>query len=500
MILFRFDVIIPSNKTSALMLSVRCLPAKADALNDNSRFCGADVGAMTVESFPISYTKMPDHCMDLKDLYPSGPVVFSESTLTKADYRRIILEEYKNILVFCRVFKSLSVSQTRDYLRDPKFIVGNKRRFDSSHKHGTLTEDNTTFEKNTGTYRFSKYGTNFNIWYYAPSILDSAKKYICLSWTESTWKSYRTAWDSLFSFLKHIGSPLVLPLTFDVIVKYVNYLILWRQVKVATARSYLSAVKTLHKLNKCEFGQFEDYQLYLFLRGLENWEATLNLPTLNRNVMSFNVLKLLGQSLSKSEYCNFDIIVIWTACLLCFWTSARFGELISTSESNLDLIRAVTWNKLKFSTEENYTLFVPIPKTSEEKEGFIVDILSYSDLRYCPVNFINKLFDQCEALNKARANDMLFVLADGTLLNMRFMNSLLEKCLRPFFPDPNIKFTCHSFRSGLPSLMSANPHLFSEEDIMTSCRWKSNSCKRYTRLRGFKQRNILGRVQKLLQK
>ncbi len=118
--MFKFDLIVPS---SALMLSVRCLPAKANAPNDNSRFCGADVGALTVESFPISYTKMHDHCMDFKDLYPSGPVVLSESALTKAYYRRIILEEYKNILVFCRVFKSLSVSQTRDYLRDPKFDV-----------------------------------------------------------------------------------------------------------------------------------------------------------------------------------------------------------------------------------------------------------------------------------------------------------------------------------------------------------------------------------------
>ena len=72
---------------------------------------------------------------------------------------------------------------------------------------------------------------------------------------------------------------------------------------------------------------------------------------------------------------------------------STFGEFISTSESSLDLIRAVTWNKLKFSSEENYTLFVPIPKTLEEKEDFIVDILSYSDLRYCPINFINKLFD-----------------------------------------------------------------------------------------------------------
>ena len=52
-------------------------------------------------------------------------------------------------------------------------------------------------------------------------------------------------------FLKHFGPPLVLPLTFDVIVKYVNYLILWRQVKVAPVKSYLSAVV---KSIQCEFG------------------------------------------------------------------------------------------------------------------------------------------------------------------------------------------------------------------------------------------------------
>lgn len=493
-------MIVPPNKASGLMLCVRCLPAKAVVLNENSRFTGHDVGGMTIETFVVSTTKMPDHCMDIKDFFPCGPVVFSEEPLSHADYRKTVLTDFPNLMIFCRVLANLTLNQCRDYIRDPKFPTGNKHRFDPSHKHSSNLPDDSTFNKSTGTHMFSKYGPNFNVWYYAPSIQHSAKKYICLSWTDSTWKSYRTAWDSLFSFLKHIGSPLVLPLTFDVIVKYVNYLILWRKVKVVTAKSYLSAVKTLHKLNKCEFGQFEDYHLYLFLKGLDNWEATLNLPTLNRNVMTFSVLKLLGQSLSKSEYCKFDINVIWTACLICFWSSTRFGELISTNENSLDLIRAVTWDKLNFSSEQNYTLFVPIPKTSEEKEGFIVDILSYSDSRYCPINYINILFNQCEALNKARANDLLFVLADGTLLNMRFMNILLEKCLRPYFSDPNVKFSCHSFRSGLPSLMSANPHLFSEEDIMTSCRWKSNSCKRYTRLRGFKQRNIMGRVHKLLQK
>lgn len=170
------------------------------------------------------------------------------------------------------------------------------------------------------------------------------------------------------------------------------------------------------------------------------------------------------------------------------------------TQSSIDYIRCITWSKIKFSTDSSFTLFLALPKTSDEPEGVVIDLIAYRDTRYCPIFNLTKLLKECETMKRNGDNDMIFRFESGQLLTMSKMNILLKNIKQIHFPDKAYNWTCHSFRSGLPSYMSSKPDLFSEEDIKVTCRWKGISFKRYTRTRGIAQRTIMTRVHNSLLK
>ena len=84
----------------------------------------------------------------------------------------------------------------------------------------------------------------------------------------------------------------------------------------------------------------------------------------------------------------------------------------------------------------------------------------------------------------------VFMLFDEDLLTLSTLNALLSKFLDHYFPPNFGKFLCHSFRAGLPSMMAANPNLFSKEETMEVGRWSSDAFLRYTRLHGIRAKSI----------
>ena len=85
-------------------------------------------------------------------------------------------------------------------------------------------------------------------------------------------------------------------------------------------------------------------------------------------------------------------------------------------------------------------------------------------------------------------------MSNGDLFTMSKMNSLLSLFLNHYFPPGFGKFLCHSFRAGLPSMMAANPNLFSKEETMEVGRWSSDAYLRYTRLHGIRSKSIFNKI------
>ena len=81
-------------------------------------------------------------------------------------------------------------------------------------------------------------------------------------------------------------------------------------------------------------------------------------------------------------------------------------------------------------------------------------------------------------------DDPVFRLSSGELVTHDFMNDLLERLLRPHFPDALGKWSCHSFRAGVVSYMIGNPSTFNLWEAKIWGGWDSDTVDKYTRLIG----------------
>ena len=159
----------------------------------------------------------------------------------------------------------------------------------------------------------------------------------------------------------------------------------------------------------------------------------------------------------------------------------------------------MSWDKFK-PLGKDMTVLIPLPKVTEVPEGLVLNLFQFSDQRYCPVTHINKLYKVCRESGRAKKKDLAFEMSSGVCLSMRVMNKYLTDLLPPLMPGLACKYSCHSFRAGLPSLMASMPEYFSENDVKISGRWASTSSRRYTRLGGIAQRNVIKKVHRVLKR
>ncbi len=492
---YRFELVVPANKNNGFIISVRAVPAAASHLNDDIRLSTSDVASMLVLQMPVITYKMPTNCSELVDLYPCAVVTFSDNPISRSQYKQALIDGFRLLMFKFRVLRDNSYEEVKLFLKETKRPSGNARRFPEVPKNfgRDMSEPNENIP--TGTYTFSKYGCNFGLFRtYMPQCPPYLQKFFSLALATNSWKSYRTGWEAYFSFNSHIGSSFILPASAPILIKFVLYLAHWRKLKIDSIRSYLSHVKMLHKGNRCNTSQFGDFQLGMTLQGIENWQNCLNLPGLVRNVFTFEVLQVWGHAIFISNLSEYMKKLIWAVSLIAFWTASRMGELLENNNSAIDLIRCITWGKIKKISNDHYTLFYAVPKFSENSQGTIIDIFKFDDKTYCPIFNLNVFYTTCRKLGRGQNSDVAFMMDDGNAFSTSKMNYYLKLYLKPFFPDIICNYTCHSFRGALPSYMASNPHIFSETDIKDSCRWKSETVRRYTRLHGITQNRVLKRV------
>ncbi len=491
---YRFELCVPSNRNNGFVISVRAVPATVNYLNDDVRLSSSDVSSMLVQQLPVISYKMPPYCSELSDLYPCGAVTFSDTPILREQYKKALIDGFRLLMFKFRVLKDCTYEEVRTFLQETKRASGNVRRFPNLPVHSgrEMTEPSENIP--TGTYMFSKYGCSFSLFNtYMPQCPAYLQKFFSLAMATSSWKSYRSGWEAFFCFNAHIGSSFTLPASAPILIKFVLYLAHWRKLKIESIRSYLSHVKMLHKGNKCNTSQFSDFHLGMTLQGIENWQCCLNLPGLVRNVFSFEVLQVWGHALFSSNLARFNKILIWAVSLLAFWTASRMGELLQNN-SAIDLIRCITWGKIKIITDTHYTIFYAVPKCSETPQGTVVDIYKFSDQNYCPIFNLDVLYKACRKMGRGKNYDAAFLMDNGDYFSTSKMNHFLKLYLKPFFSNLSCNYTCHSFRAALPSFMASHPEIFSVNDIKDTCRWKSDTVHRYTRLHGIAQNRVLKRV------
>ena len=367
-------------------------------------------------------------------------MVFAKQKMDEIQYAALVAKDFPTILSIMRTHKDLANrEEALQYIASPG-ATGNTLR----HNPPVIetVEKTAQVHENTGTVTLSKFGTKKGIFTYINCQDPLQRKVICLSRTASTWDSYLTAWRSYEHFCIVRQVPFYFPCDVETITDYLSYLRYEKKVEATTALSYLSALRTLHLLNRYDDSAFDDGLVDIFKEGITNDSLVVNSTTISRYVMTWEVLQLLGYHLHYSTNFNrYDIQVIWLACLLGYFGSLRMGEILSYTTTKFDPVRGINWNKIKL-IEGTLIIVARLPKCSEDKLGKVVNYLPYStNYSLCPVYNAIKLVKMNP---QAVKGDPVFKLSNGKLLTMQKMNQILKQCLKPVLPDAT--YTCHSFR------------------------------------------------------
>jgi hypothetical protein len=269
------------------------------------------------------------------------------------------------------------------------------------------------------------------------------------------------------------------PLTDTYICDYISWAIFKRNLRASTIRSYISSIAFLHRLNNLDPSGCESFLTTIALQGAVNLEFYNNMAKNVRKVMTLPLLRILGHQLASSQFSKFDIQIYWSACLLAFFGSFRFLELLPPNSSNFHENEALLWKDIAFK-EDSVILKIKIPK-SRAPQGELVDLFEISNCSVCPVKALKNLKSKLgQSLN---LNSPVFKFEDGSFLTLPILNSMLYKMLSPIIGEEAHAITAHSFRAALPSALANSPDVASEADIRMWGRWDSSAYKKYARLK-----------------
>ena len=281
------------------------------------------------------------------------------------------------------------------------------------------------------------------------------------------------------------------PLSKFVLRDFVSWAIFKRNLKSSTVQSYLGSLLQMHKLNDLSCDSFYDAVLKSMIRGAENLSFYKDMSKGTKKVMTLPLLKILGHRISSSDWEDDTKQVFWTALVIAFFGSFRFGEILCRSESSHNKSEVLLWEDIIFR-KDSVTIKIKIPKTRNLK-GECVDLFEIDEVSYCPVRALvrlRKLKGQ-SICNK----EPVFMFKTGIFLTSVSLNATLYELLNPVIGAVAAgQISGHSFRAALPSALARCPDLVAEEDIKLWGRWSSSSFKRYTRLTPNKRRKIFGQI------
>ena len=174
------------------------------------------------------------------------------------------------------------------------------------------------------------------------------------------------------------------------------------------------------------------------------------------------------------------------------------SELIPAGNKPYQVCNSLTWDKVFKPEDDQLTLTVRFPKVMHKgTSSQAVDIYKYMDTNYCPIFQLASLYNMAKDHKDVYASHHVFELKSGKMLTMPYMNLIIRNIMAKFFNGAH-RFSCHSFRAGVPSWMAANPHLFDEQEIKVIGRWSSQTYLRYTRLSGITRSFAMKKIQSSL--
>jgi hypothetical protein len=290
-----------------------------------------------------------------------------------------------------------------------------------------------------------------------------------------------------------------MPFDDEVIRSFVTYCISIKKLKPSSVKTYLSAVVHMHKM--CGFARYEisDIVAANLIRGSERLQLVAPAAAgAQRRVMTIYLLRHLGHKIATSGWREISKQVVWTACSVAFFTSARMGELLSPAESSFDPATTLTWSCIKYRSDNSFLIQIKVPK-SAAKEGEYLDLFEFPRFGCCPVAALKKLMFVKSKSGEINKDEPVFTFDTGKHLTINMLNNLLRDLLADVLVSGRDSISAHSFRAGVPSALMRNPSLASSDDVKGWGRWSSETYQRYTRLRTDQKKSIFEKIMSVLE-
>jgi len=89
------------------------------------------------------------------------------------------------------------------------------------------------------------------------------------------------------------------------------------------------------------------------LKGAENLSLYSQIVAGSKKVMTLQLRKLLGHQLTLTDWTNNSRKVIWAACVLAFFGSFRFGEILAKETDKFNPMETLLWSDVNFTSEKS---------------------------------------------------------------------------------------------------------------------------------------------------
>lgn len=310
--------------------------------------------------------------------------------------------------------------------------------------------------------------------------------------TASTWSTYSTASKMLKACQQETGTCMATPMTQKMTLVFIDWMARIRKLKASTINSYLAGVRQLHIVQGMDPPVLRTGLVKLVLKGIANRDGCEKRQSdmSGRLPMTKNVMLLFKQLIRSSKRDEEDKRLLWAVATMAFAGAFRISELLAKNEATFDpdftlLGKNVTWDNRASSTVIIHVC-LKCPKETKSAAATTVDIYGNGG-PLCPA----KAFFAWRKIRSRDPDMPMFRDRTGTPLTGAKMNRIMKELLDPYTDSRKGKFSTHSFRIGLASMLGSKG--YTDEEIQIAGRWSSRAFEAYTKLTRTK-RAVMGRA------
>ena len=324
-------------------------------------------------------------------------------------------------------------------------------------------------------------------------ITDGLEKLVLYSKSKNTWQKHTAAWNLLEKFSLECDIKI-----WPLCIKSARAFVVWsldiKKLRSATVKHYLYSIKLAHSLgNMPQIDYVKDNVIQMCLKGAENIDNLVGFATNFRPAMDMNSLHVLGHRINQTTWSKMSKQVVWTACLISFFTSCRMGEILSVKEKSFDPCTTFMWKHVYPADEIGKTVYVPYTKT-EGLRGKNLDLFHFNVKSCCPILAIEKLEKLAKQEGTYNPEKPVLTFRSGKYLTVKKLNEILKELLLDLSPDGVTHHTCHSFRAAIPTLLSAHPNNATVKQIKEWGGWDSDSFKKYVKSDKNRKKEFFGQI------